>query len=304
MKRITIIIAALLMALTMTGCGISVPSDMVAIHMGDGPFENKKPKGCIEPGTKDNSITNDEYPKYPVNEREWDASENDDADSGRFKAVTKDNVEMYIPLNIRFNLISPLDSEDDARCDVLIDFHMKFGRRYGVEFEDDGSYNGAWIDVLRRLIRDPSETSLDRIIQQYNWRDVYNDPETKAAIEKSLLDPTLGIVPFIERSAKGVYFENFAVSMGSAEPVNTALRDAIAEEQNLVAGSQAREAEAKAKEAEARARIAVAKAEAAEQRAKIEGFTSVQAYLEYLCITTPECGNPYRDQFLYGGTPE
>lgn len=307
MKRATIIIAALLMALSMTGCGVSVPSDMARIHMGDGMFENKTPKGCVAPGTKDNSITNDEYPLYPVNEREWDASVNDDADSGRYKSVTKDNVEMYIPLNVRFNLIAPMsedeESKDDERCATLIEFHMKYGRRYGVEFEDDGSYNDEWIDVLRRLIHDPVETSLDRIVQGYNWRDVYNNPDTKTEIEEKLLDPSMGIVPFIERSAKGTFFENFAVSMGSAEPVNDSLQAAIAEEQNLVASSQARKAEAEAQEAEARARVAVARAEAAEQRAKIAGFGGTRAYLQYLCISTPTCGNPYRDQFLYGDTP-
>lgn len=294
---------AVFMVVSVSGCGVSVPSDMVRIRMGDGPFENKSPKGCIPPGTRDNSITNDEYPLYPVNEREWDATGQDGSDSGRFKSVTKDNVEMYVPLTIRFNLITPKSEDDEEACDTLTEFHMNFGRRYGVEFEDDGSYNKEWITLLRKLIADPSETALDRIIQDYTWRDVWNDPETKAEIERRLLDETEGIQTYIDRTAKGIYFENYAVTMSKAEPVNESLREAVANEQNLVAQSQSREAEAKAKEAEARARIAVARAEAAEQRAKIAGFGGTKAYLEYLCITTPECGNPYRDQFLYGGTP-
>lgn len=296
------LVSAALVALTtlsLTSCGYSIPSDMVAIHIGEGPLEARKIKGegddrCLQPATR-GWWTNDTYYKVPTNEREWDASANDDADGGRFEVTTKDNVVMYVPVNIRFTI--------DTECEVLVEFYQKYLRRYGVEFEDDGGYNEEWISVLRRLVADPAEQELNALTQEYGWRDVWNDPDTKTALQNDLQSQLTAPDSAMTQAAKGVYFTGITVLVGKPKPQNKALAEAVAEEQTQVAQSKAAEAKAKADEATAKAEKAVAEAQAAKKRAEIAGYGSVQNYLYAQCIAEPTCGNPFRNQFLYGGNP-
>src|SRR5215510_11725940 len=99
MRRGMVLVALAASTVLMSGCTYSVPSDMVAIHIGEGPTEARKVKGCIDSATR-GWWTNDTYYLVPTSEREWDASANDDADGGRFEVTTDDNVDMYVPVNI------------------------------------------------------------------------------------------------------------------------------------------------------------------------------------------------------------
>lgn len=293
-----------LTTLSLTSCGYSVPSDMVAIHIGEGPFEARKIKGegndrCLEPATR-GWWTNDTYYLVPTNEREWDASANEDADGGRFEVTTKDNVEMLIPVNIRFTI--------DTECDALVEFYQKYLRRYGVEFEDDGGYNDEWIRLLRRLVADPSEQELNALTQEYDWRDVWNNPDTKTALQNDLQSQLTAPDSAMTAAAKGTYFTGITVLVGKPKPKNGALAQAVAEEQTKVAQSKALEAQAKADEATAKAQKAVAEAEAAKKRAEIEGYMlrgmspreAMRAYNEANLIA--EGGNPYQPTYIIGGT--
>ena len=289
----------IMLTLALTGCGYSVPSDMVAIHVGEGPFEARKVKGCKDSSTR-GWMTNDTYEYFPTNEREWDASSADDADGGRFEVVTEDNVQMYIPVNIRFTLIT--------ECEVLTDFYNRYARRYGAHFDSDGSYNDEWIDLLRRLIKDPSENTLNEITQGYSWRSVWNDPDTKTEMQVEMQDQLTGSSSLIEAAAKGEFFEGITVLLGKPEPVNPNLAKAVAEEQTEVAKSKSLEARAKADEATALAQLAVSKAEAAKQRAAIDGYRlegmsakeAMNGYLQEKLIE--QGGNPFQP-VIVGRTP-
>jgi hypothetical protein len=279
--------------------GYSTPSDMVAIRVGAGPFEAKKVKGdCIQPSTR-GYLTNDNYEYFPTSEREWDATGQKGSDDGRFTSVTKDNVEMYIPVTVRFTLIT--------ECKRLKDFYTKYARRYGVQFKNgDGTfddtgagYNQAWLTVLRKLVADPADTTLDRIIQDYNWRAVWNDPTTKPEIERRLTEALKSKDSLMVQTAHQAYFDNISVLVGKAQPVRKALSNAVAEEQTNVAKAQSAEAQAKADQAKAEAQIKVSQAEAGKRRAEIAGFGSVEAYNINQCIETPNC-NPYPSPIIPG----
>ena len=287
----------ILLALALTGCGFSVPSDMVAIHVGEGPFEARKVKGCEDASTR-GWATNDTYEYFPTSEREWDASTADDADGKRFEVVTKDNVQMNIPVNIRFTLITD--------CKTLTEFYNKYAKRYGVHFDNDGSYNRAWIKLLRRLVKDPAEQTLNEIVQGYDWRKVWNDPDTKTAIQIDLQKDLTSPASLMESAAKGKYFEGVTVLIGKPEPANKALAAAVAEEQTKVAESKSQEAQADADTATAKAQLAVSEAQAAKQRAAINGYRlegmspkdAMRAYNEAQLIE--KGGNPYQPTYLVG----
>lgn len=276
------------------GTGYNTPSDMVAIRVGAGPTEAKKVKGCIPSNDRQWFWqTNDAYHYFPTSEREWDATGQKGSDTNRMKSITLDNVEMMIPVTVRFTL--------KTDCSDLTDFYTRYARRYGVIFDNDGSYNDEWITLLRKLVGDPTDQSLDRIVQGYNWRDVWKNPATKVEIEKKLNEALQASDSLLVQTAKGSFFDGISVLVGTPDPANQELKDAVAREQAAVSDAQSKEAEARARAAQANAELAVSRAEAAKQRAAIDGYPNVDAYLKAQCIAKG-C-NPFQPTYLYGGTP-
>ena len=282
------------------GGSYSVPSDMVAVRVGAGPFEASKVKGDCVPSSSRGFFTNDDYRLFPTSEREWDATGQDGSDSGRFKSVTNDKVEMYIPVTIRLTL--------NTECSTLQTFYTKYARRYGVEFKGSGTfeetgadYNKAWLTVMRKLVADPTDATLDRIIQDYDWRNVWNDPTTKVEIETRLGEALASDNSLLVQTAKGQYWEGISVIVGHPEPVKAELAEAVALEQINVSKAQSAEAEADAKAAQARAELAVSKAEAAKTSAEIEAYGGIDGYLRWVAVTHNI--NPWQPTYLYGGTP-
>jgi len=272
---------------------------MVAVEVGAGPFEASKIKGCKEPADR-GFWSNDDYRYFPTSEREWDATGQPGSDSGRFTSVTDDNVEMYVPVTVRFTL--------KTDCDTLKDFYARYGRRYNVEFKNDGTfestdanYNEGWLTLLRKLVADPTDATVDRIIQGYKWRDVWSNPETKTEIETKLDESLSGDFSLLEQVTNGkAYFDGISVIVGQPAPVRKELAEAVATEQENVAKAQSAEAEARAGIAQAKAETAKAKAEAAKQRAEISGYGSVDNYLRALLIE--QGGNPFQPTYIVGGT--
>ena len=289
---VTIMVIVLLIVL-ISFRGYSVPSDMVAVHVGAGPFEAKKLKDDCIPSSSRAFLTNDDYPLFPTSEREWDATGQDGSDSGRMKSVTHDSVEMYIPVTVRFTLIT--------ECENLKEFYTRYARRYGVEFDSDGKYNDEWITLLRKLVADPSDATLDRIIQDYDWRKVWNDPVTKVEVEKRLNEALQADQSLLTSTAKGTFFDGISVLVGKPEPVNKELAVAVASEQTKVAQAQSAEAQAKADKAKAEAETAVAVAEAAKQRAIIDGFGGIEGYIKYQAVM--QGLNPYQPSYGTAITP-
>lgn len=283
----------------MSGCGYNTPSDMVALHITKGPFQSKKIVGCVEPSQK-KVWTNDDYPLFPTSEREWDATGQSGSDSQSFQSVTKDKVIMDVPVTVRFTL--------KTDCPTLTKFYTSYVRRYGAHFESDGTYNDQWETLLRKLVADPADQTLDRIVQQYNWQNVWNDPKTKTDIEKQLNDALESDNSLMVQTAKGSYFDGISVLVGTPIPDNKDLAAQVASEQTLVAQADAERAQAKADQAKALAQVAVSKAEASKQQATLQGFMlkgmtpkeAVRAYNESQLIAAG--GNPYQPSYIIGGT--
>jgi hypothetical protein len=287
MKKVLLLIAA---SLLLSGCGYNIPPDMVALRVGAGPFEPKKIKECIP--ANDRKLfweTNDSYYPFPTSEREWDATGKKGADARPYTSVTKDSVVMRIPVTVRFTL--------KTDCATLKEFYAKYARRYGAEFETDGTYNEQWETLLRKLVADPTDQTVDRIVQRYNWRSVWNDPKTKVAIERELDERLTSKTSLMVQTAKASYFEGISVLVGTPTPERAELRNAVALEQQAVADAKSKEAEADARAAQARAELAVTEAQAAKKREAIAGYPDVEAYLKALAINRGL--NPYQPNFPF-----
>lgn len=273
----------------LTACGVSTPPDATKVQVGAGPFEDPEFKGCIPPSTKKNSPTNDDYFAYPANERDLDATGQEGSDFGSITVLSRDNAEMSIPITFRFNMVGD--------CETLQEFHKAYGSRYAAYLNDDGTSSEGWMLMLRKLIYDPADATLDEIAKKYTWREMLNDPQAQNDIQAAVVD---NIDEIVAANAKGTYFENFVVLMKKPYPTDEALRSAVAAEQEAVAKAQSAEAEARAKRLQAEAEVAVAKAEAMKKRAEIAGYGGYENYSRSQAI---ENGlNPYQPTYIVSGT--
>jgi len=272
-----------------TACGVSAEESVKKVHVGAGPFEDPKFKDCIDPGTKSNAPTNDNYFAYPVSDRDYDATGQEGSDSAAFTVVSKDNVPMSVPVTIRFNMI--------ADCDTLKDFHKAHGSRYSAYLADDGTSTKGWLTMLRKLMADPADSQLDEIAKKYNWLDLYNNAEVQNELQQTLAD---NISDIVSTQAKGEYFDNYIVLVKKPSPTDDALLSTITTAQKDLAAATAKIRQAEADEATAKAQIEVSKAEAAKQKAIIDGYGGYENYAKSQAI---EKGlNPFQPTYIVPGT--
>ena len=260
----------------------------------------KKFIDCLEPSNRSGFDPGDGYYFYPTRQISYEASQEKNSERGRFTVVSDDNAELYVPIRVTMQL--------DTKCETLRKFHEEIGARYNAYIEDgndSSDYPQGWIDLLNDVVGKPLDATVDRVAQKYEWREVWNNEEVRVEMEDEIEKSIEGMV---NAQSGGDFFTDFTVLVNKPDPVNPALKDAIANEQTKVADGQAREAEAKADKAVAEAQEAVKRAEAANKRAEIEGYRldgmtnkeALEAYLESLRIAAGL--NSEQPTYIVGGT--
>ena len=148
---IGIIIALIIVASValIAASSVSTGPNEVALHIGGGPIENKSLKGCVKPSEHQNfNSPGDSYVTYSTSQRDWDATGQHGSDSPAFKVVSSDNVEMEIPVIVRFYQITD--------CSTLEKFYDNLGQRYGAYITEDGSGSEGWETMVRKIVADPN----------------------------------------------------------------------------------------------------------------------------------------------------
>ena len=299
--RMKILLALVAVVLFATGCATtSAPADLKGVHYAGGSFSSKKFSDCIDPSTRDFS-PGDRYYYYPVRQISFEASESDSAERGRFTVVSSDNAQLYVPVRLTFQL--------DTDCETLRKFHEEIGSRYNASIQDDvtddgettsADYPQGWVDLLNDVIGKPLDNTLVRVAQQYTWQEVWNDDAVRLEMQQELQS---SIEDAVNAQAGGDFFSDFTVLVQKPDPVDDALVQAFAEKQANITKAEADTAKAKADKVTAEAQEALAQAQAKTKEAEIEGYGGIENYLLAKCIESPTCGNPFRNQYLYGGTP-
>ena len=278
----------------------SAPADLMGVHYAGGAMSAKKFIDCLEPSNRSGFDPGDGYYFYPTRQISYEASQEKNSERGRFTVVSDDNAELYVPIRVTMQL--------DTKCETLRKFHEEIGARYNAYIEDgndSSDYPQGWIDLLNDVVGKPLDATVDRVAQKYEWREVWNNEEVRVEMEDEIEKSIEGMV---NAQSGGDFFTDFTVLVNKPDPVNPALKDAIANEQTKVADGQAREAEAKADTAVAEAQEAVKRAEAANKRAEIEGYRldgmtnkeALEAYLESLRIAAGL--NSEQPTYIVGGT--
>lgn len=299
-------IAALVLTggVILSGCAsASNPADLKSVHYSGGATQAKKFKDCLNPSERSGYDPGDKFYAYPVRQIVYNASGDKGSERGRFSVVSQDNAELYVPVQLTFRL--------DTDCEVLRQFHEAIGSRYKayITSGDSSDYPDGWVQLLNDVIGKPLDTTLDRVAQQYPWREVWNDPTVKAEMEAEV---SKNIEALVNRQAGGDFFKDFTVLISKPDPINPALVDAIAEEQAGIAQANAAKAkaEADAETATAKAKAdlitaksqkALAEAEAETKRQEIAGYGGIEAFLKHEMI---ERGlNPYQPSYGTALTP-
>ena len=304
MKKIIKAIAlASVVMLAGTACGfVSVDPDQQAVVVNDYIVipADRTIDGCIPPGETQNEWSNDVY-RYPARQISWDATGVEGSERGPYKGVSNASApaELYVPVIVTMSLTTD--------CDLLMAFHRDFGTKYHGWLNDDGTTSPGWIQLLNYVVGQPLENTLVKLAQKYPWRQIWNDEKVRMEFQTELQN---GLEHASAQRTKGqAFFTDFQVLVQKPDPVDQALKDAIASEQNAVAKANATKAEAVAQAEAAKtkaeadltaksAEVKVAEAEATKRAAEIKGFPSVEDYLKYLAI---ENGiNPYQPVIVPG----
>lgn len=262
---------------------VSTAPDQVALTYNSGPFQSKRFDSCVGTSTRAFDGPFDKHFSYPASQRNFNFSGGAGSDSEPFTIVSRDGIEMAVGGVANFLL--------NTDCKTLQKFHELIGNRYRAYMDGEDVSDG-WRTMLSVYLGKPLDTAMDRAAQKYNWRDLYNNPETKAAWEKEVVEQ---LPVLVDRQTDGEedFFQNFALTISKPDPPQ-ALKDAVTAEQTQVAQARAAEAKAAADRLAAQAQIAVQRAEAAKISEKVK-VLGVDGYLKQLAIEKGQ--NPYQPSY-------
>lgn len=283
-KRTLATVGAITAVTLAAGCSnISTDSDQTSLHYKAGPLSSTKFANCVAPSQRNVDGAADKHFTYPTSQRTFDATGGDQSESGPFTVVSKDNAELKVPVTVTFTL--------KADCDTLRKFHERLGNRYAA-YKEAGDVG--WANLLNFVIGKPLDTTLDRVSQGYNWRDLWNNPASKAELEKAV---DTDLAAQVQRQAGGDFFDIGEVLIQKPEPANADLKNAVATEQSSVAKANSQLAEAKAQQAAADAQVSVARARAEATKAEV-GALGADAWIRKYAIDKGM--NPFPSPFFAG----
>lgn len=307
-RMVALFFMAIAVLLAAAGCSIaSTQPDMKALHYNAGMFSSTSFNKCIESSTRSVEGPGDLFFEYPANVRTYDADNRPGAEAPPVLVLSSDNNEMAVPVSVKLNLITD-------NCDTLREFHERFGLKEaaywnGTDFSDEQGNSSqsprGWVDLLHKYIGAPLDVTLDRAAQRYTWRDLWNNPDVKAELERAVEQ---NLQATVDEQMDGHYFVITATLVKKPEPTDPRLKETISNEVNGVAAAEAEAAKAKAQQAAAaaqaeaaRSQLEVTKAQAEVSRVEIDTYGS-DAWLKKYGIDKGM--NPWPAPIVAGGAPQ
>lgn len=228
MKRTLKLIPALIAgAFVLSACSIAnTAPDQVGLHYKGGPFSSTKFANCISSGNRNIDGPADKHFFYPAGQRTFDFSGIEGSDSGRIQIVSKDNITMDVAGVLTFEL--------NTDCDTLRKFHETIGLKFKAWMSGNDTGDG-WVQMLNVYMKQPLDRAMDNAAQKLNWKDLYNNPDARAAWEDEVEKAITG---FIQANGGGEFFLNFNITLQKPEPPQN-LRDALTAEQEAITRNNA-----------------------------------------------------------------
>jgi hypothetical protein len=297
-KRIMLIVAAIIAVFAMTGCTVATNSDETLVHKGGGIIEAADPKGCLAPASREMQKPGDTYYPYPANQRVYDFTGSQDGDGAPFSVVSQDGQTLTVPGTLSFSL--------NNNCDVLQRFHDKIGNRYGA-YMDDGKTSDGWTKMLNIYMRPALDSTLDRVAKQYPWQKLYSDPTIKDELNRAVNESVRNLINqqfegndefFVNYSALIQQPQAAAELVAAVKANEVSKAEANATETKAKADAKALEAAAGAQVSQKEAELKVARIEAQIKQAEIAAYGGVKNWLDAQAVAKGL--NPW--QPTYGGS--
>ena len=190
------VVAAVVRGFRAAGCTrVSTAPDEVVLHYAGGMFEANQFERCINPSSGATYLgPGDTSFSYPFGQRTFDFTGSAQAESKPISIVSKDNVQMTVAGSATFTL--------NTDCQTLRQFHERIGLKYAA-YLDDGETSSGWVNMLNFYLKQPLDRALDAASQEFEWRKLFNDPNTKQQWEARVGELTR---QFIKETAGAEYF--------------------------------------------------------------------------------------------------
>jgi hypothetical protein len=312
LKKIIVALAvafALLFSMTAcTGDDVTDPS-VTTLRYEGGSTVGRAFKECVAPGSK--LASDDTFYPYPNTQRQdlWDSSntEADHKDMGSEEGSSlTDNsgVGLRAKVNVQFFLNTSCDpvtvNGKEYKGGVLQAYHELVGKTRHAYFKNDGTYGQGWLNAMNYYISAPVEQYLNTATKQYTaqqlWLNQKVNPDTGAVltdqtqpgtpVQQYIADALTTALPGLVNDNMQTdlqFYDNFKVNIIGVSPDSTYL-DLFKQRQAQQVQAQTAQDNAAAQVAQAEADQKVKHAQALALQEVINGYGSVQAYLESVAI--------------------
>lgn len=167
MKRNTrksLVAAALVSGLALTGCSTIADPDKVGLYYNEGNSDGYQFGNCIEPGQTGDAEWNNSVVYLPTSLRTWNiAPQNGDSDQA---VVASTKPEEGQPSGVEVKVWTTTSFYLNTFCDqkggVIRDFWEKIGRRYGADTED------GWAKMLKQTLVPTLEKTTQAVTRLYS----------------------------------------------------------------------------------------------------------------------------------------
>lgn len=243
MKKLTgVILGASIMAVTACS-SVSTTGSTVALQYSAGPFDTKAYEKCWSENQK--SLSNDpadDYFYYPAGQRDFDfGGDGNGKDAAALTSTTRDGQELKISGVVKFELNTDCAEYKDAKGKVwkggvLQYMHETFTAQRGAYGDEDGTMNDAWKKFLTAYLGAAVDRAVDNSSLNYNWQDLYQNPDIKAKWESTVKGDVESIVKTLTQDAP--IFQVKAVVLQKPD-VGDGLKRGLSEKQEAILKSEA-----------------------------------------------------------------
>lgn len=243
MKKIAaLILGASIMAVTACST-VSTTGSTVALQYSAGPFDTKAFEKCWSENQK--SLSNDpadDYFYYPAGQRDFDfGGDGNGKDAAALTSTTRDGQELKISGVVKFELNTECKEYTDAKGKkwpggVLQYMHETFTAQRGAYGQEDGTMNEAWSKFLGSYLGAAVDRAVDNSSLNYNWQDLYQNPDIKAKWESTVKGEAEAVVKTLTQDAP--IFQIKAVVLQKPD-VGDGLKKGLSEKQEAILKSEA-----------------------------------------------------------------
>lgn len=206
-----------LAALALTGCAITTDTNQRGLDYDYDSWTGEKTlEGCVEPGQRAWQDINDPGVALPADQRSFQFTNGEGAESKPITVVSKDNLEMSVEGVATFYLTGD--------CKTLDDFYKKIGQKFGADS------NEGWARLLGVYVKQPLDRAMDAAAKKYPWKDLYANPQVKQAWETEVAAMAS---QYVKEQAGADYFTGFKFTLQQPQPP-AKVRDALASAQEAI----------------------------------------------------------------------